>query len=162
VIVHRIRQFARAGARPTEADFELARSILGEGPLSELFERQHPRDIVHSADTARWLLERGHEGRELLIAALLHDVGKGQQRRLDRTAYVILDVGGLTGAAADGSSRLEIRRALARTRRHSATGADVLLAAGAPAAAVELTRRHHDSGFPDPVLALLQQADAAS
>jgi hypothetical protein len=162
VIGHRIRQFARAGARPTEGDFEFARGILGQGPLFELFERQHPRDVVHSAETARWLLERGHAAPDLLIAALLHDVGKGYQRRLDRAAYVLLDGCGLAEAASDGSSRLELRRALARTRTHSITGAETLAAAGAPPGGVELTRRHHDSGFPDPVLALLQQADAAS
>ena len=158
---HRIRQFMQAGARPAPADFDLARRFLND-PLMRLFEGQHPRDVVHSAGTARWLLARGHNDPGLIVAALLHDVAKGRQRRFDRAAYVLLDTAGLSAAAADSSSRFEARRALARTRSHSHRGAEVLAEAGAPPLAVDLTLRHHDSGFPDPVLALLQQADAAS
>jgi putative nucleotidyltransferase with HDIG domain len=159
VIRDRIRQFREATVEPTETDFGLARAWL-EGDLLRLFEAQHPRDIVHTAATARWLLERGHDDRELVQAALLHDIGKGRQRRRDRVAYVVLSEVRLVRRVASEGSRFELRRAVARSLSHSTTGAEMLRRAGAPPRVVELTARHHGSPGGDPVLALLQQADA--
>lgn len=161
MIRDRIRQLRDASVEPCEADFELAAQWL-DGVLLGLFEAQHPRDVVHTAATARWLLERGHDEPALIQAALLHDIGKGQQRRRDRVAYVVATNLGLVQRVANRGSRLELRRAIARSLEHSATGADMLRAAGAPARVIELTERHHASSAGDPVLALLQQADAAT
>ncbi|MCK9517541.1 MAG: HDIG domain-containing protein [Dehalococcoidia bacterium] len=161
MIRNRIRQFREAHIAPCAADYALAREWL-DGQLLTLFEGQHPRDIVHTAATARWLLARGHESRELIQAALLHDIGKGHQRRRDRVAYVVATNLGIVRWLAKRESRLELRRAVARSLRHSAAGAEMLRAAGAPACVIELTARHHESPGDDPVLALLQQADAAT
>jgi putative nucleotidyltransferase with HDIG domain len=160
-VIHRVRQLLRASVEPCAGDFELARSRLAPA-LVRLFEAQHPRDIVHAADTARWLLHRGHDDADLIAAALLHDVGKGEQRRGDRAAFVLADWAGVSRLAADGRSRFELRRALRRTLDHSRTGAAMLEAAGASLRTVDLTRRHHQSAGTDAVLALLQEADAAS
>lgn len=157
----RLRQFLQAGRTPTPADYEFARRSLAP-PLFELFAAQHPRDIVHGAMTARWLLARGHDGQDLLAAALLHDVGKGRQRRADRVAYVLAARLGVAPLLADASSRLEVRRAVARTSNHSSEGAALLAAARASDTVVDLTRRHHQPPGADPVLALLQAADSAS
>jgi hypothetical protein len=156
-----VRQFARAGRLPSDADRALACELLA-GPLRELFFAQHPRDVVHGAETARWLMTRGERDPDLLTAALVHDIGKGAQRRLDRTAWVALGWLRLERVAASTTSRFELRRALARTRDHSETGAALLTAAGANGRVVELTLHHHDARPADPVLALLQRADAAS
>jgi hypothetical protein len=161
VIADRIRQFRHAGGHPVEADYALARDWLSP-PLVELFEGQHPRDIVHSANTARWLLERGHDDPDLVAAALVHDVGKGEQRRLDRTVYVLACHARCAHALGATSSRFEVRRAVARTLAHSETGAFALEVAGASGRVVELTLRHHESAGDDPMLALLQEADAAN
>ncbi len=161
MIRDRIRQFRHTNVVPCEADFALAREWLAP-LLFALFANQHPRDIVHSANTARWLLHRGHRGPDLVVAALLHDIGKGQQRRGDRVVYVVADQLGLTRTVANSRSRIELRRAIARTADHSASGAHTLLEAGATARAVDLTRRHHEPAGDDPMLALLQQADAAN
>lgn len=157
----RLRQFLEASRLPRETEFAFAREHLEPG-LYALFCGQHPRDIVHSVATARWLLERGYGDPDLVAAALLHDIGKGQQRRRDRVAWVLLSATGLGSAAADTGSRFEMRRALARTRWHAATGAEALARAGACERVVDLTRRHHDANDGDPVLALLQAADAAT
>jgi putative nucleotidyltransferase with HDIG domain len=157
----RIRQFATAGASPGDDDYALGREWLTE-PLRALFEGQHPRDIVHSANTARWLLKRGHREPDLIVAALLHDVGKGHQRRLDRTAYVLACKARVVSWLGAAGSRIELRRAVARTLSHSQTGAETIARAGAPARVVDLTLRHHGPAGEDPMLALLQQADAAS
>jgi hypothetical protein len=60
----------------------------------------------------------------------------------------------------EARSRFEIRRALARSAAHSERGAELLVTAGASERVVGLTRAHHSPPAGDPVLALLQQADA--
>ena len=159
MILRRFAQFAGAGASPTPADFAIARQHLPP-PLFDLFASQHPRDVVHSARTAVWLLERGHTDPDLIAAALLHDVGKGNQRRLDRTAWVLAHAARLDGTLPAADSRFELRRALARSASHSQRGAELLRAQVAPERVVALTRAHHSPPGADPVLALLQQADA--
>jgi len=159
VITHRIRQFTQAGRVPGPDDYRLAAAWLDE-PLLQLFEQQHTRDIVHSAGTARWLLQRGYNDRDLIAAALLHDVGKGHQRRIDRALFVVADTAGQAHRLAAADSRLELRRAIHRTLEHSSAGAGMLAAAGASERLVELTARHHGSPGADAMLALLQQADA--
>lgn len=157
----RIRQFRCANMPPSAADYALAREHLDD-KLYALFCSQHPRDIVHSAGTARWLLERGYDEPNLIVAALLHDVGKGHQRRFDRVAWVLAEVTRTAGMAPKANSRFEVRRAMARSAQHSETGATLMREAGAPGRAIELARAHHDVFPTDPVLALLQQADAAN
>ncbi|MEP7217065.1 MAG: HD domain-containing protein [Anaerolineaceae bacterium] len=157
----RFRQFLQASVLPTSADFELAGRYL-DGELLTLFRGQHPRDVVHSAATARWLIERGQADNDLIVAALLHDVAKGVQRRADRVAWVLAGYVGVETALANGRSRFEFRRAMARTAEHSAAGSRLLLRTGAAPAVAELTRLHHTPPGTDRVLALLQQADAAN
>ena len=157
----RVRQFREASRAPGTADYAVAEAHLPP-ELLDLFRAQHPRDIVHSADTARWLIARGHTEPDLLMAALLHDIGKGQQRRADRVAHVFVGMIRAEGVAGATGSRFEMRRALARSAAHSERGAELLAAAGASERLVSLTRLHHGPSRGDPVLALLQQADAAS
>jgi hypothetical protein len=161
MIRERLRQFREAEAVPSADDYDLARAHLTDA-LYALFATQHPRDIVHSAGTARWLLERGHAGPDLLVAALLHDIGKGHQRRWDRVAYVAASAAHLDGRLGATDSRLDVRRAIARSRAHSVSSANLMAAAGASAGAVNLTRRHHEAAGRDRMLALLQAADAAN
>lgn len=161
MIRQRLRQFREAGAAPTADDYALARAHLAP-PLLALYEAQHPRDIVHTANTARWLIARGHTDADLVAAALLHDIGKGQQRRADRVAHVVAAWLGIGGMVADGQSRVEMRRAVDRSRKHAAAGAAMLRAAGASERCVVLTARHHGHSAGDPLLELLQQADAAT
>lgn len=160
MIGDRLRQFREANVGPSPGDFEIARQMLTPA-LYERFLAQHPRDIRHSARTAQWLLDRGHDDPALLEAALLHDIGKGEQRRADRVAYVAASRFGIAGVLAMPSSRLAFRRAAARSLDHAITGSRELRALGARPRAVELTLLHHAELPGDPVLALLQQADAA-
>ncbi len=157
----RLRQFREAGAQPAAADLTLAAEVLSPA-LLQLFLAQHPRDIVHGAATARWLMDRGEHDADLLIAALVHDVGKGAQRRRDRVAYVAAGWLGLAKRTGSEHSRIETRRAIARSLAHSASGAEVLRRAGASERAAALTLLHHAPAGDDRMLALLQQADAAS
>lgn len=158
----RVRQFREAGLAPSAEDVAFARRVLGDGQLWRLFARQTPRDIRHAAATARWLNARGHSDRDLLVAALLHDVGKGAQRRWDRVAWVVASVAGVGTVAACATSRLEVRRAMARSATHAQAGAALLSAAGAATRVIDLTARHHATPEGDAMLELLQAADAAS
>lgn len=158
---NRIRQFKDASRLPVATDYALAQRLLTP-TLFAMFEAQHPRDIVHSAATAAWLESRGTADEELLAAALLHDIGKGEQRRADRVAFVVAHRTGVVGLLARERSQVELRRALYRSLHHSTTGADRLERAGAGARVVDLVRRHHDPPGQDVMLALLQRADAAT
>lgn len=158
---HRIRQFFTAGRSPTPAEIAFAEGWLPP-TLLELFLAQHPRDICHGVATAKWLLARGVDDEDVIVAALLHDVGKGDQRRIDRVAYVVASWLRVTQWLGHERSRCALRRAVYRASRHAERGASMLQAHGASTRAVELTRRHHEHPRGDAMLALLQQADAES
>lgn len=161
-MLHRVRQVREASLGPDASDLALAREYLA-GDLLTLFGAQEPRDQRHSAATAHWLIERGYDDdHDLLVAALLHDTGKGAQRTRDRVAHVFTGWIPAGPLAAAGTSRFEMRRALARSRAHSALGAELLAAAGASPRVIELTRLHHRPPERDAMLALLQRADAAT
>ena len=67
------------------------RRILPEGAVA-LFESMPVADRRHGIDVAERLLRSGHDDRDLLAAALLHDAAKGHQMRLwHRVAGVLLD-----------------------------------------------------------------------
>jgi len=161
VIRQRIRQFFEASRAPATSDLAFAREHL-PGNLWPLFLGQTPRDQLHSINAARYLLRHGHAEPDLIAAALVHDIGKGQQRRVDRVVYVLATAAGTVDRLADRGSRLEWRRAVARSLHHSEAGAAMLEAAGASPAIVDLVRRHHAREVQDAMLTALQGADAAT
>ena len=157
----RIRQWLTATDLPSKEDFAFAREVLDD-PLYALFVRQHPRDVLHGVRTAWWLIDRGYEDYDLVTAALVHDIAKGAQRRRDRVTYVVASDLGIARWVAEPRSQYEVRRAVARSLVHSERGAAMLERAGASEAVISLTLLHHSDPGDDPVLALLQQADAAT
>lgn len=157
-MARRIQQYFAASRVPSADDFALAEAHLSASLLA-LFRAQHPRDIVHCAATARWLLGRRHDNPDLIAAALLHDIGKGEQRRRDRVAHVLLGRAGAFVAIED--SRVALRGALWRSRHHSELAVALLRAAGASDRVIELSRLHHANPGEDAMLAVLQEADAA-
>jgi hypothetical protein len=161
MISERVRQLREASLPPSDEDYALAREHLSP-PLEALFAAQHPRDIRHSAGTARWLLERGFANPDLMVAAFLHDVAKGHQRRRDRVVYVAASHLGLARPVAAETSAWAVRRAVARSLTHARESARRMKENGASERAVDLALRHHGSARDDPVLALLQRADAES
>lgn len=167
---YRVGQFIR-GFR-TAVDPHEARQIsalLSEAEL-QLFLTMRPRDRRHAVETmrhaARIAADHGATpSDDLLVAALLHDVGKGQLRVEDRVLYVILRA--LSPALVDRVATAEggrWRLALWQLRHHASVGAAQLEAIGSAPRVVELTSVHHGDPEPgaDVELAWLLTADDAA
>jgi hypothetical protein len=133
-----------------------------------LFGRMRRSEQLHSLRVMATLRERGHAEPDLLAAALLHDCGKSRYplSLAGRTLAVLIH------ALAPGAYRRWSagaprgwRRPLVIAAQHPGWLAEDMLAAGAPARAAGLARRHQTSpGDPpatdeDRLLAALQAAD---
>ena len=160
--LYRTRQFLGA-LKPHIAAVERAEAaeLLGE-TLWPLFESMTDRDQRHSLDVYRILKEQGRRDEHLLMAALLHDAGKGRLagvsvRLWHRVAYVLLS----TGAPAALRRLANGPGGLGALHGHADRGAVVAEALGAPVAVVELIRRHEEHGSSDERLRLLRAADDA-
>ncbi len=151
---YRVRQFTR-GLRPflAPAEIEAARAHLSAAECA-LFLAAEGRDRRHSVALFEALRGAG-AGEAELVAALLHDVGKGPLRTWHRVAFVILDAALLRlGARLEAERGAPWRRALWRLRHHARLGAALLAAAGSEARVIALVARHTEPPpADDPVLA---------
>ena len=143
---YRVRQVTR-GLRPALGPAEIveARARLSAAEWA-LFLAQEPRDRRHAMDLYAALRdERASEA--VLIAALLHDVGKGPLRVWQRAAHVVLASAGPALARALGAEAgPEWRRGLWRLHHHARLGAALLVAAGSAPRVVELVAGHRAPG----------------
>lgn len=168
--LYRIRQFFRA----TRSWFgsggdgdELAARYLPP-PAVELFRAMPRYDQQHALKVVDTLKREGHTERDLLAAALLHDVGKSvtpeaRLRLWHRVTVVLIHVSWpslLERLAKDepGSWRRPFHVQL----HHAALGAEAARRAGCSTAAVDLIRRHEKASDKahDPLLAALRAADS--
>ncbi len=143
--------------------------VLG-GPLAGLFRRQATGEQAHTWRVMRTVASGAGpyaNQRELLQAALLHDVGKSQAplSLADRTLVVLARR--LAPKAAErwaaGQPR-GWRRAFVTARCHAEWGAELCARAGAPPLTVSLVGRHQTpvtrpASPEDEMLVLLQVAD---
>lgn len=162
--VYRIRQFA-AGfrARIDRCDRGHVQDCLGEKQW--LFYTMTIRDQRHCLDVFYHLRKSGCSDENLLSAALLHDVGKGNVRMWHRAAYVVLSRAAprwLTSLGRQGEKGW--RGALPALGEHPKRGAELAEAAGVSHAVVQFIA-HHEGGSPaaDPALNIsllrLREAD---
>lgn len=156
---HRWQQFLGA-LRPRIDEAERAEACVQLTAAERaLFDSMNPRDQQHGIEV--WRRVRAAGDAPLLVAALLHDCGKGEVRLWQRVAHVIL------GATAPGMRRrlasergAPWRRALWRLLHHPRIGAEMAALAGADPDAVRMILEQ-DAEAPDARLALLQAADEA-
>ncbi len=166
-VLYRIWQaLVTAIHRPTEEDLAQIRAFLPPG-LWDLFLQMPPAEQAHGLRVWRVLQAQGVQDRDVLMAGLLHDVGKSPFRlRLWERTLVVLAVKGFprrwkAWAREEGP---RWRRALAVALEHPRRGAEMLARHGAPPRVVMLTRHHHDppKALPpelQPLLRVLQAAD---
>ncbi len=141
----RVRQTIQAltaWIRPV--DDGLAANYLDE-PLLRLFKSMPRSDRQHHLRVLQYLLKRNHQHSSLLVAALLHDVGKTcvNITIFDRILAVVIKA--LLPRQFNRWSQGEPhgwRRAFVVSAQHPNWGADMIESAGADPVAVALTRYH--------------------
>lgn len=167
----RVRQTLQAiSAWSRPVDDTLAASYLSPALLA-LYRQMSRSDRQHHLRVLRHLLADGHTEPALLVAALLHDVGKTRARFgvFDRIlATVVKKIAPQYFAEWGKGEPRGWRRPFVISAQHPAWGAEMLVAAGAEPLAVALTRLHQDDlsqlhELPlKTLLGYLQAADDAS
>jgi hypothetical protein len=136
-----------------------------------LFQQMQPAEQAHAYQIFKRLEAAGQTNPDLLVAALLHDVGKilHPLSIFDRVMIVLgrrLFPGAVRRWAAGTPRGLRLPFVVAA--QHAGWGADLASQAGVSSRSVELVRRHHAAHLPDPgshtdlLLAALQAADDES
>lgn len=142
---YRAQQYAK-GVRPhvTPEEAAIVRSLLAPFEVA-LFLAMQRRDQRHSLDLFHALAARGAP-QTSLVAALLHDVGKGNLHDWQRILFVLIEAvrPGL-GRPLEAAGGRWGRDGLWRLRHHARLGAERLTVVGTHARVVELVARHTSS-----------------
>lgn len=150
-IGYRARQFWFAlTATPDPNQLAQARQVLSPA-LMALFQRMQAGEQAHSLAIFCQLCEQNETQEDLLVAALLHDVGKGRYplRLWERVLIVLARVFVPERVKAWGSGEPRgWKRAFVVAERHPAWGAELAAAAGASPLAVSIIRRHQEPLLP--------------
>jgi hypothetical protein len=167
-LFYRLRQFWQAlFAVPTPDGIQEARKVLSPHQFT-LFQSMPASDQAHALRVL-WTLQRRQEDHpDLLVAALLHDVGKARHplRTWERVLIVLANLFFPARAKSWGRGELDgWRRPFVVARQHPAWSAEMAARSGASPLAVNLIWRHQDmvSTIPesteDRLLRALQAAD---
>jgi hypothetical protein len=170
--VYRVSQFIRALIAWVSNE---ERGLLSEyltPPQAELFLRMPRSDQRHGLDVCHALRRARHDDRDLLAAALLHDVGKsGGRLRLWHRVLIVL-VKALRPELLDRLASDEPRSwryPFFVHQQHPELGAELALSVGCSPATIDLIRRHQQSSadratssYQDELLAALQEADGVN
>src|SRR3990170_1209352 len=160
--LYRSRQFFGALLPRSDAKLRAVALRLLHEPERRLFESMTPHDQRHCLEVYRRLRADGNEDRDLLMAALLHDVGKGRVALWHRVAFVLLQAWtpGLLDRLAKPGDGAGYRQALYRCQHHGELGGQIAREAGCSDTVVALIRADV-SNARSAWLAALKDADDA-
>jgi hypothetical protein len=151
-MLYRVRQFYLALWTAVDPrDYEQARSVLTPAQMA-LFAGMQSSEQAHAASVYRQLVEQGETCPDLLVAALLHDVGKSLSplRLWERVLIVLARLFFPAQSRRWGNLSIpeeEIRgwrRAFIVAEQHPAWGAALAAEAGASPRTVALIRQHQE------------------
>jgi hypothetical protein len=154
------RQF-RAHLRAVVAHEERAGLVAWTTPDQlALYDSMHVADRRHGLDVVAALRGEGVDERDVLLAGLLHDAGKGDTGVWSRVMY---SLGGRYGSWIWRIAGIvpAVRRSLERLRDHAETSAMLASGAGCSPRTVELIR-HQDAPTDPDYGELLRLADEAN
>ena len=159
---YRARQLRRTLSPGVDSgELREAEALLGPG-LYALFAAMQPADQRHCLDVYRKLRGDGETDRDVLVAARVHDAGKGGEaarriRTWHRVAYVVL--GALPSAVLDRIARGE--GGLARLHQHGEATLRLARQAKAAPEVIALLEAMESGDGADPRAARLLAADDA-
>jgi putative nucleotidyltransferase with HDIG domain len=154
-----VRQFWRTISLKTDlSELEQAKAGLTKAQW-ELFLKLQPGEQSHALSVYHKLVEQGENQSDLLVAALLHDIGKLRysMRPVERAVVVMAKTvlpdqakrwGSLPFSGWDGMPGW--RKAFIVAEQHAEWGADMAREVGVSALTVNLIRNHHDPALKDP------------
>lgn len=168
--LYRVRQFWRAlTARPTPQALSHIQTILNPKQFA-LFTRLQASEQAHAFDVLSQLEEQGYKNSDLLVAALLHDIGKARYplRIWERVLIVLAQI--LFPHSFDEWGKGEPsgwRRPFVIAAQHPVWGAEMVAEVGTSDVALEIIRRHQDDiaepvSEVDKMLLALQAVDDAN
>jgi len=151
-ILYRVRQFWRAVSLKTDLHgLEQAHRVLSSEQW-QLFEQLQPAEKSHAFAMYQKLLEQGETQQDLMVAALLHDVGKLRYRLnpLERAMIVLVravfpsqahDLGSLPPGGWDGLPSWQ--KVFIVAEQHALWGAEMARQVGVSSLAESLIREHN-------------------
>ncbi len=165
---YRLRQFWRAiRARPQKNDLDLVRKTLSPRQMG-LFQNMQSAEKAHAIEVLKKLKQRGEDHPDLLVAALLHDVGKIRYplTAWERALVVLVQASSPERARRWGRGRPKgWRRPFVVAAQHPYWGAQIAAESGVSPLVINLIWRHQEppSSIPntleDRLLRTLQAAD---
>jgi hypothetical protein len=156
----KVRQFAvHLIGRVDESERRRLAGWLTPAELA-LFDAMHRADRRHGLDVVASLRKAGVTDRDVLVAGLVHDCGKGDTGAVPRVVHALAErYGGRVRSLA--ASPPGMRPALERLERHAEASAELAAAAGCSQRTVELIRWQAEPRDPE-FGRLLELADEAS
>lgn len=144
-IRYRVWQFWRVlWERPEGSGLETARQHLSP-QLFQLFEKMHPAEQAHALRVFFAIREQGYVDPDLMVAALLHDLGKSRLFLFPwERALIVLANAFLPEKAREWGrgSPSGWRKAFVVAAQHAAWGAQMAAAQGASELSIKLIREH--------------------